>query len=272
MKRLSLLTLILLIITNSNMNSQEKEIEVLINTSLGTIKIKLYNSTPLHRDNFLKLVDDGTYTDLLFHRVIKEFMIQGGDPDSRNASDSAMLGMGDLGYTVNAEFRLPELFHKKGALAAARMGDDVNPSRSSSASQFYIVTGKTFPDSLLRQMEKQRFERLKQSIFAELQSSNYDSLKALYKTGDRPGIIEFKNRLQDEAMIEANNRVSETKFSPEQIDIYSTIGGTPHLDGEYTVFGEVTEGLDIIDLIQDTPTKRGDRPVKNIKFTIRRAD
>ncbi len=270
MKRLSLLTLILLIVINNNMNSQEKETEILIKTSLGNIKVKLYNNTPLHRDNLLKLVDDGTYTDLLFHRVIKDFMIQGGDPESRNASDSAMLGMGDLGYTVDAEFRLPENFHKKGALSAARMGDDINPKKSSSASQFYIVTGKTFTEDQLRMMEKQRFERLKQGIFAELQTVNHDSMKALYKGGDRSAIFEFRNKMQEEAEQKAAGRITEAKFTPEQIEAYTTSGGTPHLDGEYTVYGEVTEGLDIVDMIQNAATKRGDRPVENIRFTMER--
>lgn len=250
------------------MNSQEKETEVLIKTTLGNIKVKLYNNTPLHRDNFLKLVEDGTYTDLLFHRVIKDFMIQGGDPDSRNAAPSAMLGMGNLGYTVDAEFRIPQLFHKKGALSAARMGDDMNPSKSSSASQFYIVTGKTFTEDQLRMMEKQRYERLKQNIFAELQSANNDSIKALYKAGDRSAIFDFRSKLQEEALTQAQERASEAKFTPEQVEVYTMIGGTPHLDGEYTVYGEVTEGMDIVDQIQNAATKRGDRPVEDIKFTI----
>ena len=252
------------------MISQEKETEVLIKTTLGNIKIKLYDETPLHRDNFLKLVDDGTYTDLLFHRVIKDFMIQGGDPDSRTASDSAMLGMGDLGYTVNAEFRIPHIFHKKGALSAARMGDDINPEKNSSASQFYIVTGKTFTEEQLRMMEKQRYERLKQSIFGQLQAENNDSIKALYKAGDRTAIFEFRNKLQEEALQKAAERIAETKFTPEQVESYTSLGGTPHLDGEYTVYGEVTEGLDIVDEIQNAATKRGDRPVENIRFTIER--
>lgn len=252
------------------MNAQEKETEVIIKTSLGDIKVKLYNNTPLHRDNFLKLVDDGTYTDLLFHRVIKDFMIQGGDPDSRTASDSAMLGTGDLGYTVDAEFRTPLLFHKKGALAAARMGDDMNPEKSSSGSQFYIVTGKIFTQDQLRMMEKQRYERLKQHIFAELQAENHDSIKALYKGGDRSAIFDFRNKMQEEALEKADARIEETKFTPEQVEIYTTIGGTPHLDGEYTVYGEVIEGMNIVDQIQNATTKRGDRPVENIRFTIER--
>lgn len=252
------------------MNPQEKDTEVLIKTSLGNIRIKLYNNTPLHRDNFLKLVDNGTYTDLLFHRVIKDFMIQGGDPDSRNAADSTILGMGDLGYNIDPEFYYPERYHKKGALAAARMGDDINPGKLSSASQFYIVTGKRFSEDQLHQMEKQRFERLKQTIFGELQATNHDSIKALYKTGDRSAISELRSKLQEEATTEAKKRIAETKFTPEQIETYTTLGGTPHLDGEYTVYGEVTEGMDIIGQIQNVATKRGDRPVENIKFTIER--
>ena len=269
MKRLSLFALILITIINS-MAAQEKEATVLIETNLGNIKIKLYNETPLHRDNFLKLVDEGVYKDLLFHRVINDFMIQGGDPDSRTASDSAFLGGGDLGYQIDAEFRIPLLFHKKGALAAARTSDDINPEKASSASQFYIVTGKTFTIEQLKMMEKQRFERLKQSIFSELQRTYNDSIKELYKAGDRSAIFEFRNKMQVEAEEKAKERITETIFTPEQIEAYTTVGGTPHLDGDYTVYGEVVEGMNVVCKIQKVETKRGDRPTEDIRFTITR--
>lgn len=271
MKRLSLCILIMLITINK-MSSQEKEIMVLIETSLGDIKVKLYNETPLHRDNLLKLVDDGVYKDLLFHRVIKDFMIQGGDPDSRNASDSAMLGEGNLGYTVEAEFRTPQLFHKKGVLAAARLADIMNPNKESSASQFYIVTGSVFSEDQLRMMEKQRYERLKQSIFKELQAENSEELKKFYRLNDKEAMAEFRIQMQVQAEEKAQERIEETKFTPEQREAYMTIGGTPHLDGDYTVFGEVVEGMDVVDKIQSVPTNRGDRPKENIKFTITRID
>ena len=151
---------------------ETNETQVLMKTNLGNIKLKLYNETPQHRDNFIKLVKEGTYNGLLFHRVIKDFMIQGGDVTSKDAPMSKQLGAGDLGYTVPAEFVYPKYFHKKGALSAARTSDEVNPERESSASQFYIVTGKIYSDSELAQMEKQKEGRLKQSIFARLQKEN----------------------------------------------------------------------------------------------------
>lgn len=143
-----------------------KETTVIMHTSLGDVTLKLYNETPLHRDNFIKLVKEGTYNGLLFHRVIKDFMVQGGDVTSKDAPMNKSLGAGDLGYTVPAEFVYPKYFHKKGALCAARTGDEVNPERASSASQFYIVTGKKYTEGEFKQMEKQLENRLKQSIFA----------------------------------------------------------------------------------------------------------
>lgn len=164
---------------------ETNETQVLMKTNLGNIKLKLYNETPQHRDNFIKLVKEGTYNGLLFHRVIKDFMIQGGDVTSKDAPMSKQLGAGDLGYTVPAEFVYPKYFHKKGALSAARTSDEVNPERESSASQFYIVTGKIYSDSELAQMEKQKEGRLKQSIFARLQKENAAKIKAAYQSGDK---------------------------------------------------------------------------------------
>lgn len=252
----------------TNLKGQDTEPIVLIETNYGNIKVKLYNETPLHRDNFLKLVKDGVYNDLLFHRVINEFMIQGGDPSSKTASDTTQLGSGDLGYTVPAEFKTPQLYHKKGALAAARTGNEVNPEKASSASQFYIVTGKTMSENELKKMDKQRVERLKQSVFNELQNLNKSTIKELYASGDRETLNELKNNMIEEAEEEAKERESEVLFTEEQKDVYKTIGGTPFLDGEYTVFGEVIEGLDIVDKIQQAKTNPQDRPVENIRMNI----
>lgn len=259
---------ILLASVMTNLKGQESESVVLIETNYGNIKVKLYNETPLHRDNFLKLVKDETYKDLLFHRVINEFMIQGGDPTSRTASDTTQLGSGDLGYTIPAEIKTPQLFHKKGALAAARTANEVNPERESSASQFYIVTGQVLSESDLKKMDKQRVERLKQSIFNELQNLNKPTIKELYATGDRESLNELRNNMIEEAEEEARERQSEVLFTEEQKDIYRTIGGTPFLDGEYTVFGEVIEGLDVVDKIQQVKTNGQDRPAENIKMNI----
>jgi len=187
------------IITSLTAMAQEKETQVIIKTSMGNITVKLYNDTPKHRDNFIKLVNEGWYVNSPFHRVIKNFMIQGG----QNAN-----GQVDPGYKVDAEF-VPAHFHKKGALAAARQGDQVNPKKMSSGSQFYIVQGQRWDDNMLNMMS-QRYGK---------------------------------------------------NFTEKQKEVYKTLGGSPHLDGDYTVFGEVVEGLDVVDKIGNTPTQPGDVPV-----------
>lgn len=193
----------------------EKVYYVKIETTMGDMVVKLYNETPKHRDNFIKLVKDGTYNDLLFHRVINNFMIQGGDPNSRNAKPGQMLGDGGVGYTIPAEFN-PALIHKKGALAAARQGDEVNPNKESSGCQFYIVHGDLW---------------------------NADKLK----------------------MVE---RRMNKSFTAEQAEVYATLGGTPFLDGDYTVFGEVVEGLEVIDKIASVKCGPMDRPVDDVKMRM----
>ena len=185
---------------------------------MGDITVRLSDSTPLHRDNFLKLVKKGFYDSILFHRVINNFMIQAGDPDSKTAPAGKPLGGGGPGYTIPAEFR-PSLIHKKGALAAARQGDEVNPAKASSGSQFYIAQGKKFTDSGL------------------------DSLE-IFRLGGR-------------------------KIPTEQREVYKTIGGTPHLDQGYTVFGEVVKGIEVIDKIASVPASKGadrDRPLEDVKI------
>lgn len=246
------------------METQAKETQVVMKTSLGTIKLKLYNETPQHRDNFIKLVKEGQYNGLLFHRVIKDFMVQGGDVTSKDAPMSKQLGAGDLGYTVPAEFVYPKYFHKKGALSAARTGDEVNPEKESSASQFYIVTGKVYKDAELAQMEKQKEGRLKQSIFARLQKENSAKIKAAYQSGDKAELAIIRDTLVGKTEMEAEKRKDETKLTPEQREAYKTIGGVPFLDNEYTVYGEVTEGLDVVDAIQNVKTNRQDRPLENV--------
>jgi len=214
LKLISVLVLTILISVNINGRDPEKYIK--IETSLGDIVVRLYNETPLHRDNMVKLANEGFYKDLLFHRVIKDFMIQGGDPQSRGANKGQQLGMGGPGYTIPAEFD-SSLIHKKGAIAAARMGDNVNPEKRSSGSQFYIVQGRKFSKDELVMMEQ----------------------RGMHKP-----------------------------FSEEEIKVYTTIGGTPHLDGGYTVFGEVVEGLDVLDLISIVPVDAYNRPIEDIVFNI----
>lgn len=246
------------------MNAQPTETMVAMNTSLGTIKLKLYNDTPQHRDNFVKLAKAGQYDGLLFHRVIKDFMVQGGDVTSKDAPMNKQLGAGDLGYTVPAEFVYPARFHKKGALSAARTGDEVNPERASSASQFYIVTGKVYSDAELNQMEKQKESRLKQAIFARLQTENKTKVMELYRSGNKDELAILRDTLIGKTELEAEKRKDEAKLTAEQREAYKTVGGVPFLDNEYTVYGEVTEGIEVVEAIEKSKTNKQDRPMENI--------
>ena len=214
--RKNLIVTFLLTLIFMTVQAAEKETMVLITTEFGNMKVKLYNETPQHRDNFIKLAEKGFYDGLLFHRVIKGFMIQGGDPESKNAPASKQLGAGDVGYTIPAEFVYPKYYHKKGALAAARQGDQVNPEKRSSGCQFYIVQGEKWDGNRLRMVEAQ----------------------------------------------------SGKKFTKEQAEVYATVGGTPFLDGEYTVFGEVVEGLDVVDKIAGVACGPMDRPVTDVKMKM----
>ena len=235
-----------------------------IKTSVGDITIRLYGETPKHRDNFLKLVNDGFYNDVLFHRVINKFMIQTGDPESKGAPAGKMLGAGGPGYDIDAEIVYPQFFHKRGALAAARQGDEVNPNRRSSGSQFYIVTGKVYNASQLGQMEKQLQMQQMQAIFNDLASQHRDSIMAMRRNRDQAGL----QALQDELVkkTEAEAAKNPVKLTDAQREAYTTVGGTPHLDGTYTVFGEVVEGMDIVAKIETTATGAQDRPKEDIKI------
>ena len=200
--------------------AQTKNTEVLFETTAGNIRIALYDETPLTRDNFLKITKMGIYDSLLIHRVIKDFMIQSGDTNSKHAKPGQLLGTGDFDYTTEAEFRLPQIFHRRGVVAMARESDKVNPERRSSACQFYIVWGKILNDQQIAKAQ------------LRLDSATQGSVK----------------------------------LTPEMIEVYKTIGGTPHLDGQYTVFGEVTEGMDIIEKIQAVQTDKNDRPLEDIRI------
>ncbi len=242
-----------------------EETKLKIETTAGDIVVKLYNETPQHRDNFIKLAENGTYEGTLFHRVIKDFMIQAGDPDSKNASKGQMLGAGDVGYTVPAEFVYPKYFHKKGALSAARQGDNVNPQKASSGCQFYIVTGKVYNDSALLSMEQQMNQMRFNNLFNTLASKHAKDIYKMRKAGDQEGLM----NLQDTLIAQVEKQLAgqpEFRFTPEQVKAYTTVGGTPHLDGEYTVFGEVLEGMDVVDKIQRVKTDRNDRPEEDVKI------
>ena len=249
------------------MENQMNETQVVMHTSMGDIQLKLYNETPKHRDNCIQLVKDGTYNGLLFHRVIKDFMIQGGDVTSKDAPMNKSLGAGDLGYTVPAEFNYPKYFHKKGALCAARTGDEVNPERASSASQFYIVTGKKYSDAELNQMEKQLENRLKQSIFARLQAENKPKIMEYYWSGNKEELAILRDTLIGKTELEAEKRKDEAKLPKEIREIYKTEGGVPFLDNQYTVYGEVVKGIEVVDAIQQVKTNRQDRPTENVVIT-----
>jgi len=244
----------------------KRERQIQIETEFGIIKLKLYNETPLHRDNFIKLTDEGFYSDLLFHRVINGFMIQGGDPDSKNAAPGKQLGAGDLGYTIPAEI-IPGLFHRKGVLAAARQGDQANPEKRSSASQFYILQGKVFRpgelDTLQLKLEESRKQNLMQSKIRKVEPE----LNKLGAEGKQDEIMARFEALKLETETEAASLPS-LKFSEEQRKAYTTVGGYPSLDNNYTIYGEVTEGLDVLDKIAAQPVDSNNRPQKDIKFKI----
>ncbi|MBQ1736658.1 MAG: peptidylprolyl isomerase [Muribaculaceae bacterium] len=244
--------------TNSKMT------KVKLETTMGDIVVELYNETPQHRDNFVKLVLEGYYDGVLFHRVIKDFMIQTGDGNSKTAGPDATLGDGDPGYTIPAEFVYPKYFHKRGALAAARTGDQVNPERRSSGSQFYIVTGKIYSSDELKMMTQRLATVKKQDIFRRLVNENHAQIETLQRNQDNEGLNELQNRLIQQTEAEAAQ--SPFSLTDEQIDAYTSVGGTPHLDGQYTVFGQVIEGMDVVDKIQNAQTGRMDRPVSDIKI------
>ncbi len=274
MKRTSILpyvAILLLVITSCKTNIKDmNEVKVKIETTAGDIVVKLYDDTPLHKENFIKLVQDGTYEGTLFHRVIKDFMIQAGDPESKDAPKGKMLGSGDVGYTVPAEFVYPKHFHKKGVLSAARQGDQVNPEKRSSGCQFYIVTGNKYTESSILDFESQMNSAKVNNAFATLAQEHMKEIYKLRKAQDEEGLMDLQEKLIEQAE-ELAAKTPDFKFTPEQIEAYTSVGGTPHLDNQYTVFGEVVEGLDIVDKIQMVATDRNDRPnedVKIIKATI----
>lgn len=239
--------------------------KVKISTSLGDIIVRLYDETPLHRDNFLKLAQEGYYNGTIFHRVIKDFMIQGGDPNSKDPQPGAQYGTGGPDYTIEAEIK-SELIHKRGALAAARQGDEVNPERRSSGSQFYIVWGKTYNQGQIGQLAKQMDMQAQQAIFNRLVAEHRNQIMQLRRDRDRDGLMELQNELESQTYALFKQQGSKG-LTDAQKEAYTTVGGTPHLDGQYTVFGEVEEGLDIVEKIQATATLPGDRPKEDIIVT-----
>ena len=235
-----------------------------IKTSLGDIRILLYGETPKHRDNFIKLVESDFYNGTLFHRVINKFMIQAGDPDSKGAAPGKMLGAGGPGYQIDAEIVYPKYFHKRGALAAARQGDQVNPERKSSGSQFYIVTGDVINDSAIKQMEQHLNMQQQQQIFNQLVMKHRDQIMVMQQNQDNAGLQALQQQLIKETEAEAAK--NPLKLTPEQIEAYTSVGGTPHLDNQYTVFGEIVSGMDVVAKIEKVKTDQADRPTEDVKI------
>ena len=220
MRKQQIMSLLAFALMVCSAKGQTSTSEVLLETTAGNIRIALFDETPQHRDNFLKLIQEQVYDSLLFHRVIKDFMIQAGDLHSKHAQPGQRLGSGDFNYPVEAEFRLPKIFHRRGMVAMAREGDRVNPEQRSSACQFYIVWGRVYNDA---------------------------------------GLVKVQERLD-------RTTQGRVQLTPEMQEVYKTVGGVPHLDGQYTVFGEVVEGLDVVDRIQQSATDEYDRPLKDIRI------
>lgn len=257
---------LILLLTLSATTPNEKNIYVEISTRFGKMKVMLYNETPQHRDNFIKLVKEGFYDSLMFHRIIPDYTISGGDPKTRFATEDSVVGDGDLGYRIPFEY-YPGLMHKRGALAAAR---DQNPTFASNPSQFFIVWGKTYTIKELKKIENFRNQIIKSNILYTI--SQADTTKARMNDynlrGDKEGLKKYVSSFQSVAdTIYA--RTTPFTFNSEQIVTYTTLGGLPQLDSGYTVFGEVVSGLHIIDSIIRQPRTKSDRPVKDIRMKIR---
>jgi len=259
-------SLFILISCQQKMDIGKKDRVVVIETDFGDMKVRLYDETPHHRDNFIKLAYQKFYDGTLFHRVINGFMIQGGDPDSKEAKAGQRLGEGGPGYQIQSEIK-PFLIHKKGVIAAAREGDDVNPEKKSSGSQFYIAQGKIYTKGALDTIQMQLNSKLKSKIFNRIQVENVEILTKSQSDGDMNRMAEIIEKIQNE--VDSVYNSSKIVFSKEQIEAYTTIGGIPHLDGNYTVFGEVIEGLDVIDKIAAVEKDKFDRPIKDVEMKVR---
>lgn len=246
--------------------AQKKDQLITIKTKFGDMIAILYDATPKHKENFIKLVKQHYYDSLLFHRVIEGFMIQGGDPDSKHAPKGQRLGNGGPGYTIDAEFN-PRLFHEKGALSAARLGDQMNPKKASSGSQFYIVQGRKLTEAEIK-LDPQKLGNALQQFFQNPDNKiYYDSINTFFRSGDQAGYQAYMKRLKP--VVEQQLGISvEKNYSPEMVRAYTTVGGTPQLDGQYTVFGKVISGLDVLDKIAAQPKDQFDRPLEDVRMQI----
>jgi cyclophilin family peptidyl-prolyl cis-trans isomerase len=251
---------VLIFFFSCNAPCDNKNTIISIKTTLGDIKIKLYDDTPIHRNNFIKLINSKFYEDISFHRVIKDFMIQTGDLATKSVITKALPDSLNI-YTIPSEFR-KQYFHKKGALAAAREGDIVNPKMRSSGTQFYLVQGIRYTDNELTQIEQRINSNIKQSLFNKIIRETTDSINLSGNTLDDAKVQEIASL----KMFQYLSSHDDYKFSEEQLTTYKNIGGVPRLDGTYTVFGEVIEGLDIVDKIASVKTNNSDKPINDIKI------
>jgi cyclophilin family peptidyl-prolyl cis-trans isomerase len=261
-------TFCLITFTNCILTScaQNKDYVVTIKTKFGDMVVILFDETPKHKANFIKLAKEHYFDSILFHRVIKDFMIQGGDPNSKHAKPGEQLGLGGPGYTVDAELN-PKFLHERGVLSAARFGDQQNPSKASSGSQFYIVQGRKFTVDELTVDQELLNKGLQQILMIPGNEPLFDTLSQLYKSGDMDAyqkkVLSLKSRIERETGIKAIKDIPQ-----ERLEVYTTIGGAPHLDGAYTVFGKVIKGIEIIDWIAEQPVDEADRPLDDIPMTV----
>jgi cyclophilin family peptidyl-prolyl cis-trans isomerase len=239
---------------------------VTIKTKYGDMVAILYDETPRHKENFIKLAKSHYFDSTLFHRVIKDFMIQGGDPNSKRAKPGARLGNGGPDYTIEAEIN-PKFLHERGVLSAARLSDEQNPSKASNGSQFYIVQGKKFKPDELKVDQALLNKGLQQILMIPGNEPLFDTLARLYQSGDMKAyeakVMSLKGRIEKETGMKVEKDIPQ-----ERLDVYATVGGAPHLDGEYTVFGKVIKGLEVIDWIADQPVDETDRPREDIPMIV----
>lgn len=236
---------------------REERTVIRMDTSQGVIRLCLYDETVIHRGNMIKLIQEGYYNGMLFHRVIREFMIQTGDPESKTTRPGALLGDRDAGYTLKSEI-LPQYFHKRGALAAARESDNINPDRNSSGSHFYIVQGKKFSEEGLAEAVESINNKRYTALFNRLKAAREGEIIKYQLAEDYEHLMLINRELSDATRKQFHQ--VKLELSEEQRQAYTTVGGTPHLDGQYTVFGEVVEGMEIVDQIANLPTDDHCRP------------
>lgn len=256
---LILFSLVSMLSCTSKYNDNNRYIKIL--TDEGDIVVKLYNETPRHTENFIKLTEQNFFDGLIFHRVIKDFVVQGGDPETKNAEQGKLYGEKDAGYLIDAEI-IDTIYHKRGVIAMAREGDDVNPEKKSSSSQFYLVVGKVFSDEELNELEVNLNKKLREKTVEKL----YDSLLIDSKNLNQKSISQVTQKVN--ILVDSILKVKHIKFNENQRKIYTSVGGIPHLDGNYTVFGEIVSGYEVVEKISSVQTDSNDRPLKDIKFKV----